>query len=141
MTTRPRSVTGPLACLLATLVLVGAALVAAPAATAASWTTVMSMHGAEIQVCKVPLDKGWKLKARLVSDSGHGHRAGVTARGDDGQVNDSVTFRVRGPADQQGQVARGASPARSLRPACPRTTTEAGAGGELHPSGSVSAPC
>ena len=52
------------------------------------------MHGAEIQVCKVPLDKGWKLKARLVNDSGHGHRAGVTARGDDGQVKDSVTFRV-----------------------------------------------
>ena len=93
MTTRPRSVTGPLACLLAALVLVGAALVAAPAATAASWTTVMGMHGAEIQVCKVPLDKGWKLKARLVNNSGHGHRRGVSARRD-GKVVDFVTFRV-----------------------------------------------
>ena len=54
----------------------------------------MGMHGAEIQVCKVPLDKGWKLKARLVNDSGHGHRAGVTARRDDGQIADSATFRV-----------------------------------------------
>jgi hypothetical protein len=81
-----------LSCLAVILAFVAPALVAAPA-SAASWTKISGMHGAQVQGCKVPVDNGWRLKVRLDNDSDHGHFGGVSvSRG--GKQVDRANFRV-----------------------------------------------
>jgi CubicO group peptidase (beta-lactamase class C family) len=75
------------------LALVAPLLVATPATAAPAWSTIQSTHGAELQGCKVPIKKGWRLKVRLVNSSDHGHRAGVSVRRD-GEIVDRAYFVV-----------------------------------------------
>lgn len=89
--TRPSA--GRLACAAGVLALVGPALAATPATAATTWTTIQSTHGAKLQGCKVPVDGGWRLRARLVNSSDHGHQAGVSVRRD-GKIVDHAYFLV-----------------------------------------------
>jgi hypothetical protein len=88
-----RSSAGRLTCAAGLLALVGPLLVATPSTAASTWTTIMSTHGAKLQGCKVPVDNGWRLRARLVNGSDHGHQAGVSVRRD-GEIVDRAYFLV-----------------------------------------------
>lgn len=95
-----------LSCLAVILALAVPALLAAPA-TAASWTKISGIHGAQVQGCKVPIANGWRLKVRLVNGSDHGHDGGVTVNRD-GKIVDRANFRVldRGVSKVRNVVVR-----------------------------------
>lgn len=87
--TKRLAVLGALTCLV-----LSSLAITAPAANAA-WRNVMQIHGAKLQLCKVPLADGrTRIKARLDNRGGdHTHLGGVSAASDSDQPG-RIEFRT-----------------------------------------------
>lgn len=76
-----------------------AALLLGPLAGSAdattSWSTLLQVHGAKTQACRVSAQGGdaWRIRLRLVNGSAHTHLAGGSVQRDGREV-DEVSFRV-----------------------------------------------